>query len=125
MAGSMKDMIYTADDGNLYVTRKDESAGEAFGFKDYTGVEAITARLPMSGFKMRRVNWQSNDGTMQRVFEVGVANFPQAINGGNYSVFTVEGNALVEKEGYLTSFKGEERRLPLAVDTGLTDGDVT
>lgn len=125
MSGSMKDMVYEADNGDLYVTRIDESNGEAFGFADYTGAETIVGRLPQAGFEMRYVNWASNDGTLTRQFKVGAPDNDSFLNGGAFTVLTIEGTSLSSKPGVLTSARGEKRRLPKAEDTGLQDGDAT
>lgn len=125
MAGSMKDMIYTADDGQLYVTRIDESAGELLGFDDYTGAETVVGRLPMSGFEMRYVNWQADDGTVSRQYKVGKPDNTAFLTGGRLTTYVLEGNTATAKIGDITSAVGEKRRLPKAADTGLTDGDAT
>lgn len=125
MAGSMKDMLYTDDLGQQWVTLIDESAGEAFDFDDYTGAEVIVGRLPASGFQMRYVTWQADDGTISRTYKVGKPNTDEFLNGGRLTTYVLEGNAAVAKIGDITSAQGEKRRLPKAADTGLTDGDAT
>lgn len=128
MAGSMKDMLYVADDGNTYTVRIDESNGEAFGF---TNVSAGTAGTTYSDLprrmQMRYVLWQGNDVDVRRKFWCGTPTTPEFVNGGNVTVGILSGNTVVQVPGYLTYAVGEKRRLPRtnAIDTGLNDGDPT
>lgn len=117
MAGSIKWMIYTADDGKKYATKLDESNGEAFGFDDVGGASSYDAVIPRS-FKMRTVNLISADGKTRRSVPVGsitneywTGESGVAVIGGiNYQV---------------TSTSGERAVRPFALDTGLDDGDAS
>lgn len=117
MSGSIKWMIYKADDGNNYATRHDESNGEALGFDDY---DALSTADPIpKGLRMRRVNAVNTaDSAHRRTFAVGkvdspayvTRNFVFASNGSNWQV---------------TSSLGERVVRPFHFDTALQDGDPT
>jgi hypothetical protein len=116
MAGSLKWMVYTTDEGNPYAVQIDESNGEANGFADYASGTALLETLPR-GINMRYVNAISvtPDSPSSRQFKVGsllsdawTAPSGFIANGITYRV---------------TSKRGEKKRIPFPQDTGLTDGD--
>lgn len=114
MAGSVKWMNYTADDGTAYSTLIDESNGILFGFTDVGGATASAEVMPKY-LKMRRVNLKSADGKANRSVPVGSVTNDYftgvssvvTLNGINYNV---------------TSTTGEKRRRAYSLDTGLDDG---
>lgn len=114
MAGSIKWMNYTADDGTLYAVLIDEDNGEACDFLDYSGT-ADGAVMPKY-FNMRYVNAISATG-VTRKFYVGTPDSTLLAGGGSV---TVGGTAYA-----ISSKRGESRRLPRAADTGQQDGDAT
>jgi hypothetical protein len=129
MAGSIKEMLYTSDTGEIWLVKVDESNGEAFGFADFTGVETFNQVGVPPGAQMRYVNWRSDTGQLKRKFWVGKPDHTGFINGGAVTVATLNGNTAVPLPGNLTSAVGEKRRLPntstAGEDTGLNDGDNT
>ena len=114
MAGSIKWMNYTADDGTLYAVKIDESNGEAGGLLDYTGT-ADGSTIPR-GFKMRYVNAVSSDG-ITRKFYISPATNPLFTDGGSI----VSGGVTFN----ISSKRGESSVIPRAADSGQTDGDAT
>lgn len=128
MAGSVKTMIYTADDDTKWCVQIDESNGEFFGFDDYTGAQGEPKYYLPTYMKMRYVNWRSNDGTVSRRYPVGKKTNQYFTNGGNIEIPVSKGAAAADTEdvaGSITSTRGETRRLPRAADSGITDGDAT
>lgn len=114
MAGSIKWMIYTTDQGTKYAVKQDESNGTLFGFDDFTPEDVGVQVLPR-GFRMRRVNLKSNTGETTRSVSAGKptaglyagTDLTVSLNGIPYTV---------------TSTTGERATRPYAIDTGLTDG---
>lgn len=129
MAGSIKEMIYTTDGGDLWLVKVDESNGESYGFLDFTGVEVFDQTGVPPGCQMRYLNWRADDGTLTRRFWVGVPDQTNFKLGGALEVPILVGNTVVPKPGRFTSAVGEIRRLPsistAGADTGLNDGDAT
>ena len=113
MAGSLKDMIYTADDGTEFFTLIDESNGIAGGFADVeiAGVPAI--QLPR-GLQMRYVNVINVAGTRRKRLWIGTAT--NDLFTGVQSVIGLDGEDFT-----VSSSRGEKRRRARNVDTGLTD----
>ena len=114
MAGSVKWMIYTADDTNTYSVLVDESNGEQTGFLDVTGT-ADPGQIPRY-MKMRAVNGVSSTG-QRRSIPVGDPTNALWTSGGSFTIGGVTYN--------VTSRRGEKSRFVLALDTGLDDGDAT
>ena len=129
MAGSIKEMLYTSDTGEIWLVKVDESNGEVFNFSDFTGVEAFDQVGVPPGASMRYVNWKSDSGQLKRRFWVGKPNSAAFIEGGAVTVAVLNGNTAVLLPGNLTSAIGEVRRLPnvstAGEDSGLNDGDNT
>jgi hypothetical protein len=118
MAGSLKWMVYTTDEGTPYAVFVDESNGNANGFADYASATALLETLPR-GIKMRYVNAISvtAGSPSSRQFYVGslasdawTAPTGLIANGITYRV---------------TSKRGEKKRIPFPQDTALTDGSDT
>lgn len=117
MAGSIKWMVYTADDAERYAVKIDESNGEALGFDDFdAGTDAPDETLPQ-GLTMRGINVINSEG-IRRFFKVGKTDDPH-YDGTNPSV-TIGGTTW-----QITSTRGERRVRPFAFDTAQTDGDAT
>lgn len=113
MSGSIKWVVYTADNTDEYAVILDESNAEAGGFDDFTG-GAVTV-IPRY-FEMRYVNAVSATG-ITRKFYIGKV---------DDAIFVDGGEIVVDAVTYQVSSKrGESRRLPRAADTGQTDGDAT
>jgi len=123
MAGSLKDMVYFADDGDAYVVRIDESNGELAGFSDYTGQNL--RRIP-AGMTMRYANCVEPITGAQRRIPIGTNDDPIILGTVNaLLLFLVTGNAGALASFVIRSVVGEAYRRPSADDTGLTDGDDT
>lgn len=124
MAGSIKDVIYTADNGKNYIVRLDESNAEAGGFDDYTGETDISA-LPV-GFRMRYANVVEPVSGAKRQIPIGKTS-ADIWTGTAISILlflvgvATPGNAAFTVSGLV----GEAVRRARAADTGLTDGDAT
>lgn len=133
MAGSLKNFKYLSDDGKKYIVKIDESNGEKFGFDDVAESSTDTAGTLPRGYKMRYVNWRSDDGALSRKFPVGKPTEPDFIDGGNYEITILSGNTAVPKSGSFTYAVGEKRPIVFvpsgapsgttATDTGLNDSD--
>lgn len=113
MSGSIKWMVYTADDATEYAVLLDESNGEATGFPDYVGGgEPVLPRY----FQMRYVNAVSATGITRKFYIADPAD----------TLLTVGGTITAETVAYeVSSKRGEQARLPRAADSGQTDGDAT
>lgn len=114
MAGSIKWMVYTADDASEYAVLIDEGNGEAGGFKDYA--DGTTAGVLPRYFQMRYVNAVSASGVARKFYIADPAD-PLLTDGGT---ITVDSIAYA-----VSSRRGETARLPRAADSGQTDGDAT
>lgn len=124
MAGSLKAMVYTGDNGKNYVVNIDESNGEAAGFDDFDGDETISP-LP-KGYQMRYANTIDPVSGAKRKIYVGKTS--NAIWTGTavsillYLVgIATPGNVAFS----ITGLVGEAVRRYKAADSGLTDGDAT
>lgn len=118
MSGSIKDMVYTSDGGQLYIVRLDESNGESTGFADFTGTTAGAVEAPKS-LKMRYANTFDPLTGAKRKFPIGTPT--------DYGLLSVPGAVITSPSGefQVTSLRGEKKRVPSAADTGLVDGDET
>lgn len=120
MSGSRKWMVYTTDTGVQFLTEIDESNGEACGFADCT-VENQNLPLLPSRFKMRYINCVAAGASgedIRRKFWVGTV----------AALTTIVGDRAVTVDGVgynVRSFRGEKGTLPIPIDTGITDGDIT
>lgn len=114
MSGSIKWVVYTADDATDYAVLLDESNSEAGGFADF--VDASTAEVIPKYFEMRYVNAVSATG-ITRKFYIGAVDDTIFVNGGTITVDSVAYQ--------VSSKRGESRRLPRAADSGQTDGDAS
>ncbi len=119
MSGSRKWMIYELDAGTTIMRQVDESNGEALGFEDYTGTApTATAVQAASLRRMRYINCVNAAlPTQKRRFWVGVPDFPVYVSGGSVVIDGITWN--------VSGAVGEKKTFPVAVDTGLDDGDAT
>lgn len=118
MAGSRKWMLYTMDDGKTVAKNVDESNSEALGFTNFTGAASVTATATAAAGlrRMRYVNAVNvTDTTQKRRFWVGKPDNTNYVNGGQFTVDSVQWE--------VTGAVGERKTLPFVGDTGLTDGD--
>lgn len=133
MAGSITWRAYTADDGNTYSVRIDESNANG-ALSGGTGVLMPVRTDNFSpipkGLKMRYALGRSLDGKIRRKFYIGTAvNARQAVTAGatiTASGYPGEGDTPGTSTVFvITAYRGEKRALVpsfTALDTGLTDG---
>lgn len=113
MAGSIKWMGYTQDNGDVCAMRVDESNGEQGGFVDVTA-NGQFPECPRS-LKPRYVNGVDAAGGGRLI--IGDPTNALYTDGGE---FTANGRTFA-----ITSSRGEKGRRVVAVDTGVVDGDPT
>lgn len=120
MSGSRKWMVYTTDYGTQCLVEIDESNGEACGFEDCTTANQNLPLIP-SRLKMRYINCVAAGASgedIRRKFWVGTQE----------ALTTIVGNRAVTVDGVgynVRSFRGEKGTLPIPIDTGINDGDIT
>lgn len=120
MAGSRKWFKYTTDSGQVFAVNMDESNGEAVSNPDFgtTDTGVVTFALPRN-VQPRTATYRSFDGRESANVIVcsntaTIANIPEQI--------TLSSGTTAN----LSQFVGEVfRPIPIAVDTGLNDGDIT
>ena len=123
MAGSKKWFVYTTDQGDDYGLLADESNVEAVngGTQDYASGVTIVYSLP-SNVRPRAAVYKSADGNRtirayaltQTIYNgvlTGAPTITDPIGGGTLSLSRLEPEKI--------------KLLPIAADTGLTDGDAT
>lgn len=120
-SGSKKTMIYTSDTTVQYLTTIDENIGEAMGFTDYTGAQALGA-MP-DGLEMRKVTFASSSGKVKGSYPVGTPTTPIFAEGGTITV-PRKGSA-AGLTCAVTGAQGERRRLLSGNDTGQNAGDIS
>lgn len=124
MAGSKKYFVYTTDTGVDFALLADESNTEAVngGTQDYADGVSVLYELPRN-VRPRRVIYGNAAGTRkitcyaltETIFDGVVAGVPSITDP-------------IAGSGSLTiiAIKPEElRRIPISIDTGLTDGDAS
>lgn len=124
MAGSKKYFVYTTDEGIDYALLADESNTEAVnaGTQDYADGVTIKHEIPKNlrpryaeysnAAKTRRIRCYALTKTIYDGIVVGTPTITDPIAGtGNLTLTRLEPESL--------------KRLPIAIDTGLTDGDAT
>lgn len=124
MAGSKKYFVYTANDGTDFALLADESNTEAVnaGTQDYADGVNILYELPKNlrpryveyanATNTRRIRCYALTATIFAGVATGVPTITDPISGtGTLSLRKLEPEKL--------------KRLPIALDTGLTDGDAT
>jgi hypothetical protein len=127
MAGSLKSMTYTADDGTTFAVRIDESNGELLGFTDVVSGTPVSTKPTVKS--LRRVKLVDPTSGATRVLPVG--NLSHGVWSGSITSVLL---TLLNASGLataLTSF-GVVQLIPEIPfgnanpkDTGLTDGDDT
>jgi len=122
MAGSRRWYVYFDDDGEPYGVQLDEDLGNNSGF-GFTPVSAdVTVDSLPKGTKMRYINavQTSGDGAgfRYRSFWCGLDNAP--LYSGAQTVFSLNGLNYA-----VTSTRGEKKRKPVALNSGLVGSSPT
>ena len=124
MAGSKKYFVYTTDDGEDFALLADESNTEAVsgGTQDYADGVVIKYELPRN-VRPRYAEYQNAAGTRK----IKCYALTQTIyNGVVIGAPTITDPIAATGTLSLRRLVPERlRRLPIALDTGLTDGDAT
>ncbi len=116
MAGSIKNFIYTTDEGDTFILRADESNVEAAGGAvDLTGGTSALYGMP-KGLKPRYARYRNAAGTIARNCYLCT----EAATPTTPIIDQVSGESLD-----LVKIYSEERTFFIGVDTGLTDGDAS
>lgn len=123
MAGSMKWMVYQANNAIRYSVFIDESNGEAAGFIDLS-VDGNQYNTLPSGVKMRYVNVIHTPTRTRRRIYLPFPNSDLA-DGGTIVLPLFSGDTAKGAPFTTSSFVGEKARIPIAGDTGVNDGDLT
>ena len=124
MAGSKKYFVYTTDAGTDFALLADESNTEALngGTQDYADGVSILYELPRN-VRPRRVIYANAAKTRkitcyaltETIFDGAVAGVPTITD-------PIAGTGSLS----IVSIRPEEiKRIPISIDTGLTDGDAT
>jgi hypothetical protein len=124
MAGSLKWFKYTTDAGDDFGIFMDESNGELVGNTDFAAADndTIVYALPRN-VRPRTALYRDSTGRVNRRI---VVTDPEATISTLTSSFVVpaqDNNPAATMQ--LQSFRGEEVRRLVSVDTGLDDGDAT
>lgn len=124
MAGSKKYFVYTTDDGDDYALLADEGNTEAVsaGTQDYADGVVIKDELPRN-IRPRYAEYQNAAGTRKiKCYALTPTIFSGIVIGAPTITDPIAGTGTLT----LRKLQPEERkRLPIALDTGLTDGDAT
>lgn len=123
MAGSLKDFVYTADDGATFAIERDESNTEAVNGanSDFLNTSSAKYRIP-SNLKPREAVYQNPDKTVTRKC---VCLTQTIYNGVFDNVKTITDQVTGETLSLVALNPEKIKRLPKGNDTGLTDGDDT
>lgn len=123
MAGSLKWFVYTDDFGTVYALNADESNVEATSGVgvDYTGTPPLVDALPRN-VSPRKAYYGTTDGTRTIVIPIMTQAIFAALVTTAPTIPDPIDNALTL---VLLRIRPEKRRLPIAFDTGLQDGDIT
>lgn len=124
MAGSRKWFKYTTDSGDVFGINMDESNGELVANADFEAVDndSIVYALPRN-VSPRSALYRSNDGLVSRRIVVTDNDADISTLTSSFVVPAQDGNPAYTLQ--LQSFKGEEIKRIVSVDTGLQDGDDT
>lgn len=124
MAGSKKYFVYTTDAGTDFALLADESNTEAVsaGTQDYADGVVITYELPRN-IQPRYAEYANATGTRKiRCYALTTAIFNGIVLGAPTITDPIAGTGTLS----LRRLQPEKiKRLPIALDTGLTDGDAT
>lgn len=124
MAGSKKYFVYTADDGGEFALLADESNTEAVnaGTQDYADGVTIRYELPRNVRPRRAIYANAARTRKITCYALTQAIFNGIVAGTPTITDPIAGTGSL----VLVSLIPEElKRLPIALDTGLTDGDAT
>lgn len=128
MTGSIKDFVYTADDGTDFVYRGDESNTEAINgsTQDYTDSTPSTVKYRIPGnLRPRQAVYKSADGATTRRC-VALTSTIFAGLAANAPTITIKNSVTgADQTLSLRYVQGERLSLPQATDTGLNDGDAS
>lgn len=127
MAGSLKWLNYTDDEGQVWAYRGDESnleslitaTGSTAGTGDYIAGATNIYSIPRN-LKPRTALFRNASGTVSRRIIVPTAGVFTALAAGQSYTDDTSGETVV-----FVSRRGEELTVPFAQDTGLNDGDAT
>lgn len=124
MPGSRKWFKYTTDSGDDFGINMDESNGELVGNADFEATDnaAIVYALPRN-VNPRSALYRSADGLVSRRIVVTSNTADISTVTSSFVVPAQDGNPAATMQ--LQSFRGEEVKRLVSVDTGLTDGDAT
>lgn len=123
MAGSLKDFIYTADDGTNFAARLDESNTEAVNGanNDFLNTSSAKYRKP-ANLRLREAVYENSTKTRRR----RCVCLTQTIYNGVFdNVKTITDQVSGETLNLVALNPEKITSLPKGNDTGLTDGDDT
>lgn len=124
MAGSKKYFVYTANNGQEFALLADESNTEALnaGTQDYADGVSILYELPRN-LRPRYAEYANATKTRKvRCYALTAAIFTGAATGVPTITDPIAGTGTLS----LVKLEPERlKRLPIALDTGLTDGDAS
>lgn len=122
MTGSVKWFVYTADDGQDFAVKRDESNTEAVNgsVQDFPATAPTKYALPRN-VKPRTLVYRSTDGLIVR----NVTALTQAIYNNADSAVPTFPDAISGQTLTLFRKVGETISLPFGADTGQQDGDPT
>lgn len=124
MAGSLKWFLYTTDTNAEFGIYMDESNGEVVGNTDLAPLneEGVVYALPRN-VKPRTALYRSPDGKVSRRIAVTSPAATISTLAASFELPAFDGNPAVTLN--LQSFRGEEVKRIVSVDSGLDDGDVS
>jgi len=132
MAGSLKWMVYTADDGTAYSVKIDESNGELAGFDDITAAMEIAGTVPPvlpKNLKMRYATVVEPTSGSTRQIAVGKPTTPLWLGSALTLLLPLFGGTLAgQAVAWGVRLLVEEvfsRQRPNASDTGFLDDDAS
>lgn len=124
MSGSRKWFKYTTDAGDAFGINMDESNGELVSNADFEAADndTIVYALPRN-IAPRTALYRSSDGKVSRRIVVTSPTATISTLASSFVVPAQDGNPAATMQ--LQSFRGEEIKRLVSVDTGLDDGDAT
>lgn len=124
MAGSRKWFKYTTDSGDTFGVNMDESNGELVGNTDFeaTDNDVVVYAIPRN-ISPRSALYRSTDGLATRRIIVTDNDEDITTVTSSFVVPAQDGSGPFTMQ--LQSFKGEEIKRIVSVDTGMIDGDDT
>ena len=121
MAGSLKWFKYTTDDGDNFGVLMDESNGEAVGNADFVVGDYLTVKYAIPrNIEPRYALYRTQDG--RQTAKIIVTNPAASLANVPEQILLYDGTT----NATLTRLVGEVvSPIPVHLDTGLNDGDVT